>query len=287
MREQIADRHGQVMIGIHEPRAGGDDSVPVRVRVIGEGDAVSVLEADQPRHRIWTRAVHADHAIMIDCHKGEGRVDLRIHDNYIKLVDGVDRLPIMDRGPAERIHAQLQAGGSDRVHVNDVSEVVDIRQDEVFFVRAARPDGIRERQALHPDIAAPQQFVGSVLNPLRHIGVGRATIGRVVLEATILRRVVRWRDDDAVRELFLAAAIMNEDSPRDDRRGRHAVTALDDCLHIVGGQHFERGALGRAGKRVSVLAHVEWAVGALASPIVADGLSNGQDVRFGEGAALR
>ena len=39
-----------------------------------------------------------------------------------------------------------------------------------------------------------------------------------------------------------------------------------------------------AGQRVRVLAHVERAVGALAAPVVADGLGDGQDVGLGERA---
>ena len=39
-----------------------------------------------------------------------------------------------------------------------------------------------------------------VLDPARDVGVGRAAVGRVVLEAAVLGRVVRRRDDDAVGE---------------------------------------------------------------------------------------
>ena len=98
---------------------------------------------------------------------------------------------------------------------------------------------------------------------------------------------MRRRDDDAVGQVLLAAAVVDEDGPRDDRRRRDAVVALDDRLDAVGGQHFQRGALGRAGQRVRVLAHVERAVDALASPVVADRLGDGQDVGLGERAAQR
>src|SRR5271165_2187498 len=67
VRDQIAYGHGQIIIGIHQPRSGGDDSVSVR-------------------------AVLADHAVMIDRHEREGRVGHPIHHNDVELVDGVDRL---------------------------------------------------------------------------------------------------------------------------------------------------------------------------------------------------
>ena len=115
-----------------------------------------------------------------------------------------------------------------------------------------------------PALLSRSSVVGTILDPLRHVGIGRTAIGRVVLEAAVLGRVVRGRDDDAVGEMLRAAAVVNEDRARDDRRRRHAVVALDDRLDVVGRQHLERGALGRPGQRVGVLAQVERTVGALA-----------------------
>ena len=80
---------------------------------------------------------------------------------------------------------------------------------------------------------------------LRHVGIGGAAVGRVVLEAAVLGRIVRRRDDDAVGEVLLAAAVVDEDGSRDDRRRRDAVVALDDGLHAVGRQDLQRRALGR------------------------------------------
>ena len=80
--------------------------------------------------------------------------------------------------------------------------VVNIGRDEIFLMRARRFEGRCERYAFYIRIAFSQQFVGAVLNPLGHVGVGGTAIGRVILEAAILRRVVRRRDDDAVREML-------------------------------------------------------------------------------------
>jgi len=48
------------------------------------------------------------------------------------------------------------------------------------------------------------------LHPPCHVGVGRAAWRRVVLEAAVLRRCAR-RDDDAVGEVLLVGAVVNED----------------------------------------------------------------------------
>ncbi len=84
-----------------------------------------------------------------------------------------------------------------------------------------------------------------------------------------------------------AAAVVNENGSRDDGRRRDAVVSLNDCIHIVGRQNFERGALGRIGHCVRILAHVERAVSAGAPPVIADRLRDGKNVRFGEGAMQR
>ena len=52
-----------------------------------------------------------------------------------QFIDRVDRLPVMHGGAAERVDGELELGGADRVHIDDVAQVVDIRQDEIFLVR--------------------------------------------------------------------------------------------------------------------------------------------------------
>ena len=41
----------------------------------------------------------------------------------------------MHGGAAERVDAELEAGGADGVHVDDVAQVVDVGQDEIFLLR--------------------------------------------------------------------------------------------------------------------------------------------------------
>src|SRR5208337_2743204 len=137
-----------------------------------------------------------------------------------------------------------------------------------------RIEGSGEAHSLHSGIAVPQKFIGSVLDPLGHVGICRTAIGRVVLEPAILRRVVRGGDDNAVGEMLGAGAVVDQDGARDDWGRCEAVVSLDDGLHLVGRQYFERGALGRSGNCMGVLPHVERAIGAMGAPVVADGLSD-------------
>ena len=93
---------------------------------LAKATLVLILEADESGHRVRAGTVHADLAVVIDGHEREGRIDLRVHDLDIQTVDFVDRPPVMHRRAAERVHPQLEAGGADGVHVDDVPQVVDV-----------------------------------------------------------------------------------------------------------------------------------------------------------------
>ena len=108
------------------------------VGVVGKRDAELILEADQAGHRIRAGAIHADFAVVIHRHERERRIELRIDDRDVQFVDGIDRLPIRQRRAAQRVHAQLQTGGADRVHVHNVFQILDIGQDEIFLMRGGR-----------------------------------------------------------------------------------------------------------------------------------------------------
>ena len=124
MRKQIADGHREIVIRIHQSRGGSNDSMPVGVRIVGECNAIFVFESDEPRHRIRARAIHTNHAVVIDRHERKRRVDRRVDDGNIQFVYIVDRLPVGPSGATERIDAQLESGGTNRLHVHDVSQIL-------------------------------------------------------------------------------------------------------------------------------------------------------------------
>ncbi len=87
MRQQVADRHGEIVIRIEEPGRRRDDAVPVGVGIVRERDAIAILQLDEPRHRVRARAVHADPAVVIDRHERERRIDRRVDDGDVETVD--------------------------------------------------------------------------------------------------------------------------------------------------------------------------------------------------------
>ena len=111
-----------------------------------------------------------------------------------------DRLPIRPGRAAERVDAELQPCAPDRVHLDDVLEILDVGQDEVFLVRRRRLHRRRERPSLHARVARAQELVRPVLDPAGRVGIGGPTTRRVVLEAAVLGWIVGRRDDDPVGE---------------------------------------------------------------------------------------
>ena len=82
---------------------------------------------------------------MIDGHEGEGRVELRVDHGDVQPVDGVDGLPVGPGSTTQRIDSQLEARRTDGVHVNDVTKIIDVREDEVVLMRRCRPSWLCRR----------------------------------------------------------------------------------------------------------------------------------------------
>jgi hypothetical protein len=70
---------------------------------------------------------------------------------------------------------------------------------------------------------------------------------------------------------------------RNDGRRRVAIALVDHHLHPVGGQYFERARKRGNGQRMRVDAQEQRPRDALLLPMSADGLGDGEDVRFVEG----
>ena len=132
------------------------------------------------------------------------------------------------------------------------------------------------------------------------VGVGRAAVGRVVLEAAILWRVVRRRNHDAIRQagaVQVLAGVVDEDGVRErgcrgiavgaGRALFGATAGIDAGLDAVGGEHFERGAEGGFAEAVGVHGEEERTRVALAGAVLHNGLGNGEDVVLVKGGMER
>src|SRR5690606_24499507 len=96
--------------------------------------------------------------------------------------------PVGDARPAERVGADPDAGGADRVQVDDVCQLVDVAAEEVVALTGGARPG--ERHA--PDLA--QSAGDELVRARRDRGGGLTVRGpavrRVVLEASVGGRIV-------------------------------------------------------------------------------------------------
>ncbi len=115
------------------------------------------------------------------------------------------------------------------------------------------------------------------------VGVGRAAVRRVVLEPAVPRRVVRRRDDDAVRGVALVrVGVVHHDRPGHRRGGGVVLVALAAHRHVVGQQHLDGRRPRGLGQRMGVLAQVERTGDPLRRPVLHDRLRGGRDVQVVE-----
>ena len=198
-----------------------------------------------------------------------------------------DPLPVAQARAAQRVDAELQPGAADRVEVDHRAEVVDVGGDVV----AATDLGALVGHALDAVEPRLEQRVGLLLDAARDVGVGRAAVRRVVLEAAVAGRVVRRGDDDPVGRAAAAAAVVGQDRVRDHRRRRGAVVGVEHDVDPVRAQHLDDRARRRLGQRVRVAAEEQRPVDPLRGAVAADRLGDREHVRLverarGRGAAV-
>ena len=277
MREQILDSDRQIMVRIHQARRR-DDAVTVIIGVVSEGDIVFVFDLEEICHSERRRAVHANFAVVILRHKAERIINVGI-DN-LEPFDAVslrNRHPIIQSRAAHGIGADVQAGFSDRVHVNDACQCLDVRHDIIEEVNVIHLDGFLERNAFNLADALFDQLVGAVLNFGRGLGACGTAVGRIIFDAAVGRRVMRRSDDHAV-SLFVGAAIVFENLTGDDRSRNGSILILQNDLNAVGGKNFDAGTERGLGERVSVGADVERSLHSFCRAVLIDCLSDCKDM---------
>src|SRR5262245_13248429 len=97
---------------------------------------------------------------------------------------------------------------------------------------------------------------------------------RIVFESAELRRVMRWRDDDAVRQAVFATAIVSEYCVRYYRRRCIAAISIDHYIDFIRCQHFQGACKSGLRKRVRIYSNVKWSIDALLLAVEANRLSD-------------
>ena len=278
--EQKIDGHGQIMVGIHQSGAAGDDAVTVVVGIVAESHIKLIFEMDQTGHGVGRGAIHADLAVLVHGHKPEGGIDIGIDHLEIQAVSISDGRPIGHARAAHGIYADLQVGGGDGRHIHYICQIGHVGHDEIVLDGCLGGHGPLEGNAFDRFQSLPQDFVGPGLDRCCDVSVSRPACGGVVFEAAIIGRVVRGRDHDAVGLNVRVIPIPCENGVGDDRRGRIAPPHLHHQMHAIGGQHLDGGDEGGLREGVRVFAQKQRAADSLSSSIFGNGLADGQDVIF-------
>ena len=151
----------------------------------------------------------------------------------------------MNAGAAERVNAHADVRTPDRIHIEHIAKIAYVRIEKVMPVRGGGAPGPFERNSLHALEGAFQKRIGPGFDPSGNLIIRRPAVGRVVLEAAIVWRIVRRRDDNAVRQPALAAAVISEYCVGNHRGGRVFVLIREHDLDAVGRQHLERAGTRR------------------------------------------
>ena len=252
MPEEIVDRRRQKRVRLHQPSARGHDAVPVAVRVRPEGNVEGIFHRAQLLHGPRRGAVHPDLAVPVGGHERERRVHGPVDHFEVQPVHRRQGVPERDVRAAHRVDSDMDLRVADRLHIDDVFEVADIGKDIVDRVNPLRNERPVPGNPAHRIGPGGHQFIRPVLDPRRGFRRGRPSFGRIVLEAAVFGRIVRRRDDDAVREAALLAPVVDEDRARDHGRRREAFPLLDHDVDVICGEDLDGRPERRQRERVRV-----------------------------------
>ena len=99
-----------------------------------------------------------------------------------------DRTPVVDAGAAERIGADADSFGADRVEVDHVRQVRNVGIEVVVALHGLQRPG--QGHPFHVAQTVTQDLVRPSGDRPGGVGVGGPAVGRVVLEPAVAGRVV-------------------------------------------------------------------------------------------------
>ena len=143
------------------------------------------------------------------------------------------------------------------------------------------------RNSFYPFEPGLKQRVCLPLDPIGDDGVRRSAVWRVVFESTVMRGIVRGRDDNPVSEPSFSPMIVGQDCMGNHRGRGIFVSFGEHHLDAVCRQDLQRGGAGWNGERVGVDAHIQRAGDFLAFAIQANRLGDREDVPFIESQLQR
>ena len=133
----------------------------------------------------------------------------------------------------------------------------------------------------------PPEFCWRAARSIGYARVRRSAVRGVVLEASIIGRIVRGRDHNSIGEAGGPRPIETQNGVGNGRRGSEPAGGVHHHVNPIGRENFQRGHKTALRKSMRVLADKERAFDLLLFPVFADRLGDGQNVVFVEAALER
>ena len=149
------------------------------------------------------------------------------------------------------------------------------------------PKRLLVRNPVNAAQAAFEKLVRLRLDPVRDGWLRRPAVGRIVLEAAVMGRIMRRRDHDAIGKTCFPPAVVRQNRVGNGRSRGILVPRRKHDFHAVGRQHLQRAGKSRHGERMRIHAEEQRAVDLLLLPVQANGLTDGQDMPLVESLVER
>src|SRR4029077_16268753 len=104
----------------------------------------------------------------------------------------------MNARASERVDTESNLGIADRRHIDNGAEIADVGEEVVVSMCRWGFKCSGEQHSLDAFQTGAEKVVGFRFDPLGYVRIGRSPVRRIVFEATVVRRIVRRRDYDAV-----------------------------------------------------------------------------------------
>ena len=163
-----------------------------------------------------------------------------------------NRRPVMHAGAAEGIHTHAYFGAANSIHVEHIAKIAHVGIEEVVAMRSVAAQGPRVGNPMHALQAILQKLIRPGFDPTGHANVGGPAVGWVVLESSVVGRVVRGRNDNAIRQAGSTLTVISQYRVRDRRGGRVFIILGQHDVNAICRQDFQRAGASGHGQGVRV-----------------------------------
>ena len=98
---------------------------------------------------------------------------VRLTTSNVQPVSRINRVPVRQRSPTERIYGQREMGAANGVDVDDIAEVANVRENEIFLSGGSRSNRFFGRHASIPAFrACSSSFARFCTQPVTAVSAG-------------------------------------------------------------------------------------------------------------------